>query len=68
VVPPSNPEALGEALAELLSDPELCLELGALGRERVIRKYTLENMVASYQKVYDMLIRGARTASAGEPT
>ena len=68
VVPPSNPEALGEALAELLSDPELCLELGALGRERVIRKYTLENMVASYQKVYDMLIRGVRTASAGEPT
>ena len=55
VVPPSNPEALGEALTELLSDPRLCLDLGALGRERVIRKYTLENMVESYQKVYNTL-------------
>jgi glycosyltransferase involved in cell wall biosynthesis len=38
-VEPRNPEALGRALARILSDPELGWRLGRAGRERVIGRF-----------------------------
>lgn len=56
VVPPANPEALADALTEFLSDPDLCLELGALGRERVLKEYTVDRTVERYRSLYARLV------------
>jgi hypothetical protein len=42
LVPPSDSQALGEAIVTLLSDPELALRMGANGRQRVVENYSVE--------------------------
>jgi glycosyltransferase involved in cell wall biosynthesis len=39
-VPPGDAGALAGALGRLLGDPELCVRLGAAGRERVLARFT----------------------------
>jgi glycosyltransferase involved in cell wall biosynthesis len=42
LVPPDDPQALAEALIELLSDPEKCRRFGQAGRELVSKRYSWE--------------------------
>lgn len=56
LVPPKNPAALAEALADLLLDPARGKELGRLGRERVRREFSVERMVEGNLAVYADLI------------
>ncbi len=55
VVPPSNPQALADALARYVSAPELAAQHGVAGRERVQRLYNMAAMVGAYQSLYDSL-------------
>lgn len=56
IVPPESPEALGQALISLLSDRERAQTMGAAGRERVEREFTVDRMVEQHLALYDRLL------------
>jgi glycosyltransferase involved in cell wall biosynthesis len=60
LVEPANPEALAQALAALLGDPQRARVMGRAGRERVARLFDLERMVDEIEALYRALIRGIR--------
>jgi sugar transferase (PEP-CTERM/EpsH1 system associated) len=55
MVPPSDPEAMADALGRYLGSPDLARRHGAAGRERILRKYNMPAMVAAYKSLYDTL-------------
>ena len=55
LVPPDDPDALADALAALVADPERRRRLGEGGPRHVAEKYSPEAMVAAYVQVYDEL-------------
>jgi glycosyltransferase involved in cell wall biosynthesis len=55
LVEPRDPEALAEAVARLLRDPALAKRLGAQGRERQQREFSLEAMVRRIEDLYEEL-------------
>jgi polysaccharide biosynthesis protein PelF len=48
-----EPAAMATALIELLSFPKVRERLGKRARHRVLEKFTLDQMLDSYQKLYD---------------
>ena len=52
VVPPRSPEALAGALQRLLADPARRSKMGAAGRERVLRHFTLDTMLEGVAAAY----------------
>jgi len=52
VVPPGDPIALGIACVALLRDPERRARLGAAGRARALRLFTVDGMRRSYDRLY----------------
>ena len=63
LVPPKDPEALTEAIAKLLADPEMRARMGASGRERA-RQYGWDNITAKVDDYYGFVIR--RLAAQGQ--
>jgi polysaccharide biosynthesis protein PelF len=59
VVPPRDPEALGEACAALLADADRRRALAAAGRERALGSYTLDRCLTAYRSRYARLARPA---------
>ena len=57
LVPPSDPEALAGAIAEVISNPELAVEMGQRGRGRAQRKFSLDGMVTRAEELYRKLLR-----------
>lgn len=55
LVPPADPAAMAAALAHYVASPALARQHGAAGRQRVMRLYNLNAMVAAYQGLYDKL-------------
>jgi len=55
LVPASDPRALAEAIAALLSDPERARTMGGAGRRRVDASFSLAAMTARYQAVYEAI-------------
>jgi sugar transferase (PEP-CTERM/EpsH1 system associated) len=55
VVPASDPAAMAAALERYVRDAALAASHGAAGRERVLRHYNMNAMVAGYQSLYDTL-------------
>ena len=53
-------EALAAALVRLYRDQDMARSMGRSGREEVDRKYSLQAMVAAYQRVYDTQLALAR--------
>ena len=68
VVPPRDPQALGEAAARLLLDPQLRSELGRRSREEVLARYRIGHSIDGYRWLYDELVLEAefRAADAAE--
>lgn len=62
VVPPCNPTRLAQAIMVLVQDPVLRTRYGAMGRERVIRKFSNEQCIESYESLYQTLLKGGRLA------
>lgn len=55
LVPPRNPQALARALERLQANPNYRRELGGRGRELVVERFSLEQMAAEVEAVYDVL-------------
>jgi rhamnosyl/mannosyltransferase len=53
VVPPRNSEALAEALQKLVANPELRGKMGQAGRDRAVQEFSLEQMLAKTEAVYE---------------
>jgi glycosyltransferase involved in cell wall biosynthesis len=60
---PNSPEALADALAELLGDPGQARALGEAGRSAVLARYTAERMASSLEAAF----AGLLPASGGRP-
>ncbi|OGL46280.1 MAG: hypothetical protein A2161_14915 [Candidatus Schekmanbacteria bacterium RBG_13_48_7] len=52
LVPPKNPDELGNAIIELLKNSELRKTMGQEGKKRVLEKFSAEQMVSETQSVY----------------
>jgi glycosyltransferase involved in cell wall biosynthesis len=58
LVAPGDPEALAAAIYRLLQDKTMAKQLGETGRRRVFGRYSLEQAVASTERLYgDLLLR-----------
>jgi sugar transferase (PEP-CTERM/EpsH1 system associated) len=63
LVPREDVDALAQALLALAADPARGRALGRAGREIVERRFSLDAMVAAYERLYRrVLARGARRA------
>lgn len=58
VVPARDPHALAAAITKLIQDPGRRERMGAAGRARVSREFTLEKMVERVMKVYGQVQDG----------
>ena len=58
LVPAGEPTSLARAIVQLLEDPERARAMGAAGRERVEREFTLTRMGREWLAVYEELIGG----------
>jgi len=52
LAPPGDEEALAQAVADLLADPERRARLGTAGRALVTDQYSLQRSVASLEEIY----------------
>ncbi|GAB3420557.1 D-rhamnosyltransferase WbpZ [Massilia agilis] len=56
VVPPSNPQALAEAMRKLWDNPALAADMGRRAAQRYRELFTSEQMAASYTALYRELV------------
>jgi glycosyltransferase involved in cell wall biosynthesis len=59
LIPPADNNALAQAVIELLSHPQLGMELGRRGRETVKERFTLKRMVKEFETFYYELVAEA---------
>lgn len=52
LVPPADPQALGEAICSLLADPQRAQAMGEAGRQRIEREFSLARMIERTEEVY----------------
>ena len=52
VIPPNDPDALAAAILKLYRDRELCAQLGAAGRQRVVENFTWEHFRTRLLEAY----------------
>ncbi len=55
LVPSENPDALGNAIGELIDDPARRAEMGRAGRRRAVDRFTDDRMVAGFERLYRSL-------------
>ena len=58
LVPPEDSEALRDAIAALLTDGELRDRLGAAGRERMQKEFSIATMAARHEQLYESVLNG----------
>lgn len=71
LVPPADSQALADALADLLRDPERRARMAGSGRQKVQARFKFEDMVRAYEAIYKRLghrivKNGTRTLAAGQ--
>ena len=64
VVPPNDPRALAAAINRLLADPALRAQMGAKGRERVQKEFSIEVMIRNTIDFYREALHGAVRSEA----
>lgn len=57
LVTPDDPAALADAMARLLSDPQLRAEMGARAKERFLKCFEFEPFYVRITKLYSELVR-----------
>jgi len=58
LVPPRNPQMLADAIIEFLDNKAKAKKMGKTGRELITKNFSLKQMVAQYEKVYENVIAG----------
>lgn len=56
LVPPADPQALAERMADYANDPDRCRAHGAAGNQRIDRQFSMGKMTSAYGKVYEQLM------------
>ncbi len=56
LVPPQSPEALAQAISQLLDHPKLAAQMGQNGRQRAAAQFTIERMVQQTEALYNRLL------------
>lgn len=59
IVPSSDEEAMAQALVRVYKDPQGSAAMAAAARAEVLRRFSLESMVAAYQDLYDRQLAAA---------
>jgi glycosyltransferase involved in cell wall biosynthesis len=57
LIPVNNEQALADAICFLIDRPEVCVQMGLAGRERVIEHFTLENTLSKIYDLYEQLVK-----------
>ncbi len=57
IVPSAHPQAMAQQLVALAANPERAQRMGRAGRQRVQATFSMQAMVATYQRVYDQQLR-----------
>jgi glycosyltransferase involved in cell wall biosynthesis len=57
LVPPRDTRALAQAMGRLMADPDYRGQLGRRGRDLVVEKFSMEQMAAEIEAVYEVLRR-----------
>jgi sugar transferase (PEP-CTERM/EpsH1 system associated) len=52
LVPPKDPDRLAEAILSIVEHPQRGVAMGAEGRARVERRFTLDRMIGDYEALY----------------
>ena len=55
IIPSDDPDALADAIKELLSDARKRHDMGAKARKKFKAKFTVRDMVESYEELYEIL-------------
>ncbi len=63
LIPPHDPQALADAVIHLLKNPGIARKMGQAGYERARRHFSLDDIVARTEAVYDHLIEEKRSDS-----
>ena len=67
LVPSSDSGALARAIVDLLNDPNRRRQMAGMGREKILNRFRFEDMVRSYEAIYDKAISNHRSAVSDEP-
>lgn len=67
LVAAGDPAALAAALAVYVRAPSLARRHGATARARIVQKYSIDAMLASYGALYDRLCKSKTTQRRNEP-
>jgi glycosyltransferase involved in cell wall biosynthesis len=59
LVPPADPAALAQVLADLLQQPDVAARLARVGREAALSHYTLDRMTQGYDDLIDAVVHTA---------
>ena len=65
LIPPRNPQALGEAIRSLLRDPVRAARMGKVGQQDVATTFTVRKMVDDTVRVFEEAMPALRKTSAG---
>ncbi len=68
VVPPRNPLALAEKIADLLANPDLARTMGLAGYRRYEAHFTLPHMLAQHEGLYERLAAPRAWAASAKVT
>ncbi len=68
IVPAGDVDAIAHSLVRLARSPELAQKMGRAGRQRILEKFSLGAMVATYQGLYDRLLGIGESAVPLAPT
>lgn len=60
VVPPRDPEAIGDAVLRLARDPELRRKCGTAARARAAAEFSIEHCAAAHRELYQALLAAHR--------
>jgi glycosyltransferase involved in cell wall biosynthesis len=56
LVPPQDPDALAAAILRLVREPDLARRMGAAGRLRAERHFSVDRVVTSIHSLYETLL------------
>jgi glycosyltransferase involved in cell wall biosynthesis len=67
LAPPRQPHRLSERIVQLLMQPQLAMEMGRQGRQRVMTHFTASQMVTEYEVVYYSALRRRAVSISARP-